>query len=131
MPYAERTKIPPNRTRQQIEDLMRRRGADQFYSGSNLDSAILVFRLQGRHFRFVLPLGQKMPEQKIRARWRALFLAIKARLESIDAGITTLEEAFLPETVLPDRHTVAEVMAPQIEAAYQSGTMPPLLEHHR
>jgi hypothetical protein len=63
------------------------------------------------------------------ARWRALFLVIKAKLEAIDVGILTIEEAFLADTVLPDRHTVAEVMLPQIEGAYTSGTMPPLLPY--
>src|SRR6516165_3177484 len=35
--------------------------------------------------------------------------------------------AFLGETVLPDKQTVAEYMAPQIEAAYATGQMPKLL----
>lgn len=57
-------------------------------------------------------------------------LVIKARLEAVDIGITTLDEAFLAETVLPDRSTVAEVMLPQIESAYSTGKMPPLLPYH-
>lgn len=106
---------------------MRKRGADQFFTGADQDRAVLAFRINGRHMRFVLPLGDTRSTQQIMARWRALWLVIKAKLEAIDVGILTIEEAFLAETVLPDRHTVAEVMLPQIESAYGSGKMPPLL----
>jgi hypothetical protein len=106
---------------------MRKRGADQFMSGQDNDQAVLAFRLNGRHLRFTLPLGKGLTEQRIRSRWRALLLVIKAKLEAIDIGILTVEDAFLADIVLPDRQTVAEVMRPQIEAAYASGQMPPLL----
>jgi len=87
----------------------------------------MAFRLNGRHLRFSLPLGEKLSPQQQRSRWRALLLVIKAKLEAIDIGILTLEDAFLAETMLPDRQTVAECMAPQIESAYRTGQMPPLL----
>src|SRR5947209_19504218 len=130
MDYAKRTTVPADRTRLQIEDMMRKRGATQFFTGADKDRAILAFRIQGRHMRFVLPLGDTRSKQQIMARWRALWLVIKAKLEAIDIGITTVEEAFLAETVLPDRHTVAETMLPQIESAYGTGNMPPLLPYY-
>jgi hypothetical protein len=125
--YAHRTKVPAEKTRSEIEALMRKRGADQFMSGQDNDRAVLAFRLDGRHLRFTLPLGKGLTDQRIRSRWRALLLVIKAKLEAIDIGILTIEDAFLADIVLPDRQTVAEVMRPQIEAAYASGKMPPLL----
>jgi hypothetical protein len=109
---------------------MKKRGADQFLSGDDGKRAILAFRLKGRQLRFTLPLATARNEQQIRSRWRALLLVIKAKLEAIDIGILTIEDAFLAETVLPDRSTVAEHMAPQIEAAYATGKMPPLLPYH-
>lgn len=87
----------------------------------------MAFRLKGRHIRFALPLGSKLSKQRIDARWRALWLVVKAKLEAVDIGIISVEDAFLSDTVLPDRQTVAEYMAPQIEAAYSTGNMPPLL----
>jgi len=125
--YAARTKIPADRTRFEIEDLMRRRGADQFFSGSDGDRAVLAFRLNGRHLRFSLPLAGVRNAQQTRSRWRALLLVIKAKLEAVDLGIITAEDAFLAETVLPDRQTVADYMRPQIESVYATGKMPPLL----
>jgi hypothetical protein len=130
MAYAARTKVPANRTRLEIEALMKKRGADQFLSGDDGKRAILAFRLKGRQLRFTLPLATARNEQQIRSRWRALLLVIKAKLEAIDIGILTIEDAFLAETVLPDRSTVAEHMAPQIEAAYATGKMPPRLPYH-
>ena len=106
--YAHRTKVPAEKTRSEIEALMRKRGADQFMSGQDNDRAVLAFRLNGRHLRFTLPLGKGLTEQRIRSRWRALLLVIKAKLEAIDIGILTIEDAFLAEIVLPDRQTVAE-----------------------
>jgi hypothetical protein len=109
--YAARTKIPAERTRLDIEAMMKKRGADQFFSGDDGKTAILAFRLHGRHIRFSLPLTRTA--QQVRSRWRALWLVIKAKLEAIDIGILTLEDAFLSETVLPDRQTVAEYMRPK------------------
>lgn len=131
MTYARYTKIDPVQTRLQIEAMMKKRGADQFYSGENGESAVLAFRLQTRHLRFVLPLKDATTKQKIASRWRALGLIVKAKLEAVDIGILTIEQAFMGETVMPDGSTVNELMLPQIESAYKSGQMPPLLEFHR
>jgi hypothetical protein len=124
--YAHRTKIAADKTRLEIEDLMRRRGADQFFSGADADCAVLAFRLKGRHLRFTVPLGA-ISDQMRRSRWRQLLLVIKAKLAAIDVGILAWDEAFLSDTILPNRKTVAEVMLPQIDAAYKTGEMPPLL----
>jgi hypothetical protein len=89
-------------------------------------SAVLAFRLKGRHLRFAVPLGE-ISDQMRHSRWRQLLLAIKAKLAAIDVGILAWDEAFLSDTILPNRKTVAEVMLPQIDAAYKTGEMPPLL----
>jgi hypothetical protein len=126
--YAARTRVPADRTRLQIEEMMRNRGADQFFSGADADRAVLAFRLRGRHIRFSLPLGKNLSNQQLDSRWRALWLVVKAKLEAVDIGILSVEDAFLADTVLPDRSTVAEYMAPQIEAAYATAKMPKLLQ---
>jgi hypothetical protein len=67
-------------------------------------------------------------EQACRQRWRALSLAIKAKLEAVECGITDFETEFLAHIVLPNgRGTVAEWLLPQIDKAYESGKMPTLL----
>ena len=71
-------------------------------------------------------------EQACRQRWRALLLTIRARLGAVESGIATLESEFLSNIVLanivlPDRGTVRQWLAPQLEEAYAIGRMPPML----
>lgn len=56
-----------------------------------------------------------------------MYLIVKAKLEAVEAGISTVEREFFYDVVLPDGRTTWEWMAPQIEAAYQTGEMPAML----
>ena len=67
-------------------------------------------------------------EQGCRQKWRALALVIKAKLEAVEAGITTFEDEFLAATMLPDGATVSSWLQPQIEQAYRTGAPVALLE---
>lgn len=149
MAYAEKTTVPVSRTKADIEDLVQKHGADQFISGYRNDLAMIGFSLAGRQIRFLLPLPDKQArefqytpgrgqrrtedaahaawEQACRSKWRALYLIIKAKLEAVEAGISTVEREFLADIMLPDGSTAGEWMEPQIEAAYQTGQMPPML----
>ena len=150
--YAEATSVPSDRSRIEIERTLRRYGADAFMYFTDKDRAAIAFRAQGRHIRFLLPTpnpaaaeftrtpargNRRSPEaaheaweQAIRQRWRALALVIKAKLEAVEAGIAVFEDEFMANIVLPDGRTVGEFMRPQIESAYQSGHMPPMLPWH-
>ena len=66
-------------------------------------------------------------EQSCRRRWRALLLIIRAKLEAVESGIATLESEFLANLVLPDGGTVGDWLEPQIDQAYATGRMPPML----
>ena len=149
MTYAKNTTVPVSRTKADIEDLIQKYGADQFISGYRNDLAMIGFSLAGRQIRFLLPLPDKQTrefqytpgrgqrrtedaahaawEQACRSKWRGLYLIIKAKLEAVEAGISTVEREFLADVVLPDGSTAGEWMGPQIEAAYQTGQMPPML----
>ena len=52
---------------------------------------------------------------------------IKAKLEAIHQGISSIEREFLADTIMPDGQTVAEWVEPQLAKAYESGQMPKLL----
>jgi hypothetical protein len=153
MSYAENTTVPVERSRIEIETLLRKYGADQFAIGwEEGKSAAIQFRAHHRIVRFVLPMpdptdrrfthywrGTLSPvevrrtdaaakehyEQDIRRRWRALALVVKAKLEAVASEITTFEDEFLAHIVMPDGSTVADHVRPSIESAYQSGKMPP------
>lgn len=149
MTYAADTTVPVGRTRDEIERTLTRYGAEQFAYGWDRERAMVSFRAHQRLVRFVLtmpdptdraftltPSGKQRRdpeaarrewEKACRQRWRALALVIKAKLEAIEAGISEFEREFLANIVLPDQTTVGEWMAPQIEAAYTTGTMPAAL----
>jgi hypothetical protein len=65
-----------------------------------------------------------MYDQAVRQRWRALVLVLKAKLEAIESGISSFEDEFLAQTVLPDNTTVGGFMRPQLDRAYELGVMP-------
>lgn len=148
MAYAEKTKVSPEKSRHEIEEILKRYGATGFGYSWEGCSAVIMFFADGRYIRFVLPLPnpkdekfthkdkwntraepqvQAMVEQATRQRWRALGLAIKAKLESVNSGITSFEDEFLAHVVLPNGQTVGAAMKPALEDAYSSGKMPKLL----
>jgi len=49
-------------------------------------------------------------EQEWKRRWRAHVLLIKAKLEFIEGGDTTLEQEFLPYALMKDGRTVGELI---------------------
>ena len=67
-------------------------------------------------------------EQACRQRWRALNLAIKAKLEAVECGITTFEEEFLAHIIIPGMggQTMGELMLKKIDTAYETGKAPQL-----
>lgn len=149
MAYAEKTSVSVARTKADIEEIVQRYGADQFVSGYKTDTAVIGFSMAGRQIKFILPLPDKQAheywytpgrgqrrteeaayaawEQTCRSRWRALYLIVKAKLEAVEAWISTVEREFFYDIVLPDGRTTGEWMAPQIEVAYETGQMPPML----
>jgi len=138
MSYAEKSSVPIDRSQGEIRKILGKYGASGFAYGEQGNQAIVMFEMASRRIKFVLPLPQppskqatgasiKTYEQLCRTSWRCLVLAIKAKLECVESGITTLEQEFLAHIVLPSGETVGSVMIPQIGTAYQSGRMPPLL----
>lgn len=146
MTYARDTEVPPDRSRAEIERTLRRYGATHFLYGYDQQSALIGFVANDRQIKFIVPLPDRDQfsrtatgkqrvasaveqawEQAQRQRWRALALAIKAKLEVVESGIATFEDEFMAYVVLPNGQTVGQYMTPQIEQAYDNGAMPQLL----
>lgn len=149
MRYANNTDVPSDKSRAEIEQTLRRYGADGFMYGWEAGHAVVAFQMHGRRVRFDLPMPdpndrqftltpakkqRRSPaqqeaayEQAVRQRWRALALVIKAKLEAVESGITEFEDEFLAHIALPNGQTVGTWMRPQIAKTYESGAMPPLL----
>lgn len=147
--YAAQTDVSSDRSRNEIERTLARYGADQFFYGWQETGATIGFRMKGRRIQFLVPLPDRQSEeftltpsrkyernmidqnrayeQAVRQKWRALSLVVKAKLEAVESGITTFEEEFLAHMVLPNGQRVGDFMIPQVEKAYLSGKMPPML----
>ncbi len=147
--YAENTSVSAVKSREEIERTLARYGADSFAYAWEPGQATVGFRMSGKLVRFNLtipdrrnteftetPTGRarnpaqaaKAWEQGCRSSWRALNLVIKAKLEAVEACITSFEEEFLAHIMLPNGETVGQSLIPQVEQAYQDGkTMPRLL----
>jgi hypothetical protein len=138
MSYAAKTSVPVDRSQAEIKRILTKYKATGFAFGEQGARAVVMFEMTGRRIRFILPLPPapsqhatlatiKTYEQLCRSRWRALVLAIKAKLECVESGIATLEQEFLAHIMLPNGLTVGEAVTPQIDQSYKDGKMPPLL----
>jgi hypothetical protein len=133
MTYASNTTVDPTKSRGHIERELRRYGATGFAYGTEVGRAFIGFQTKDRRVKFILPLTPpqrctpKQADQFVRSRWRALLLSIKAKLEAVESGIETFDEAFMPHIVMPNGQTMAEHSLPYIRDAYSTGKMPPLL----
>lgn len=140
--YAYQTKVSPEKTLTEIQTVLKKYSAQKFAYYIEDTRSILGFEMRNRRIRFVLPLPLRQEfkkgwptekqiddrhQQAIRQRWRALLLAIKAKLEAVESGIETFEEAFMAHILLPSGQTIGEWATPQIEHAYSENKMPPLL----
>ena len=148
MAYAAKTNVSPDRSRAEIEKTLQRYGATSFAYGWSGSMAVVQFEAFDRRVRINLPMPdmddrsiaytpqgrarsqgalETAYDQALRSRWRALLLIIKAKLEAVEAGVTTFEEEFLPHIVLPSGETVGQYVLPGVAQAYKNGQMPALL----
>lgn len=148
MSYAEKTTVPAEKSKAELEQVLMRYGATSFVSGWEGTQAVIQFEAKNRRIMFELTMpdrndkrfthhsrGVRTPqaameawEQETRRVWRALLLVVKAKLEAVATGIATFEEEFLAHTVIPGLDgyptTVGKFMKPQIDDAYENGSLP-------
>ena len=128
--FAALTRVSTDQTRTEIARTLGRYGATAFAYMTQKGRAIIAFEAAKRHIKITVPIPTAESEkdkQQARQRWRALLLVIKAKLESVESGIETLEEAFYANIVMPDGRTIYEATHQNVAVAYQGGKVPPLL----
>ncbi len=153
--FAKETTVPVEKSRAEIEECLRKYGASEFHTGWKVDAAMIAFRYESLFVRFVLPLPKREErrfthktdrrygyeakrtdlqatkewEQEIRQRWRALLLGIKAKLEMVECKISTVEQEFMANIVLPNDITLGDWIVSEMMPAITRGEMPKLLGH--
>lgn len=146
MSYAQTTTVAFEKSIAEIIALVKRREATQIGQFEGDDFFAVQFKLDDRLIRFRLPLpalsemplrdgrgvvlGPAQRNEKLaqarRSRGRALLLVIKAKLESVESRIETVEEAFLANIVRPGGQTVYDSIRGQLVMEYQTGAPGPV-----
>lgn len=141
MTYAANTSVAFEKSVAEIITLVRKAGAEQIGQMEDVDYFTVGFRLADRMIRFRVdfPAIDAMPtrngrgvalspaqrQEKLaqakRQRGRALLLVIKGKLESVESGIETVEQAFLANVVMADGQTVYERISAPIALEYREG----------
>lgn len=131
--YAYGTKVTVETSRGEITGILAKHGVDTMAWGTNPVGDQLQFELGGHRFRFLIA-KPSLDDAKAayldagksewgwnhqadqagalaaewRRRWRAHVLLIKAKLEFIDSGDTTLEREFMPYMLVAGGATLGE-----------------------
>lgn len=147
----EKASTPVAKSQEDIRRLLTKYGAKGLQCTEDwerLEIAIrFIFPVDGRDFIVVLkapipqaeaqsPTGrertdkarQALQEQYERGVWRAVFHAIKSRLESVAFGFETFEQAFLAHIEFNHAgNTIGDVIIPHLDNLREAGRI--LLEH--
>lgn len=144
--YAQKTKVPTNRSRDEIERVLVRYGATSFVYGWEGDAAVIGFTMEGVRIRLQVTMpgpeefahdkrGRRRTKSAVeqsvsqaqRQRWRALKLVVQAKLEAVDSGISTVKDEFLAFIVLPGGLRVRDHALPAVAETYETGKVVGLL----
>lgn len=144
--YAAKTSVSTNKSKAEIERTLTRYGASEFAYMTGKGKVMVGFLIEKHRIQIsiLLPPLQEFAqtgtgrdrclsamqtewEQACRQRWRALAFIIKAKLEAIECGITSLQVEFLACTVLPSGQTIGEMVIPKMDKILAGGKMPSLM----
>lgn len=136
MKFASTTTVSVEKSRAELEALLRRYKASAFASGWDPTHDRIEFEVSGRRIRFVLPRPDRNAKkyrldgrgfsrtqkaidmavaQADRQRWRALLLVVKAKLEAVESGIAVFEQEFMAFIVDPvSDMTVGDMLVPRL-----------------
>jgi hypothetical protein len=144
MPFAEGTSVPVSRSREELHAILEKACADEigFYTASG-GRARCAFKIDGLLCAVEMPpvdreaMAKRLTSRgrgiddlvaaEERRRWRALLLVIKAKLEAVASGISTLEEQFLANVVLANGRLLVDELRPRLKELAASANAPSLL----
>lgn len=142
--YASGTTVSRANSVGEVERLVSKYGGNHFgYAYDAIKGeGVVVFGLGGRKIRLVVtvpPLNdflttetgrsrkeevaRKVQADEEKRRWRSLALAVKAKLVAVEDGISTIQNEFLANILLPSGNTVGDEIADNVESVYLTGRM--------
>ena len=148
MSYAKNTTVSPERSQEEIKRTLRKYGADRFGIMEEKNKGHVMFEYNSLMIQMTVEFPDKSEFEKtdtgktrlesaietqfnqaIKQRWRALLLAIKAKLEAVESGISTIEQEFLAFVMMPDGRSLSDIIIPKIHEIAKTGKMPRLLSY--
>jgi len=146
--YANNTTVSPEKSQSDIRDTLRRYGAEGFEIMEKHNRAYVVFEFGGLMIQLTVDLPKKEEFEKtsagrarktkaindaytqaVRQCWRALLLAIKAKLEAIECKISTIEKEFMAFVIMPDGRSLGDHIIPKLQDISKTGKLPKLLTY--
>lgn len=118
MSYAERTQVPYDKSVRDIVAMVKKAGAAKVGQMEEENRLTIIFSLADRQIKF--RVAWENADRSKRQRVRALLLVIKAKLESVESGVETFEQAFLANIVLADGVTVHERVTGDLALEYKN-----------
>jgi len=144
--YASSTTVSPEKTQNDIRETLRKYGAGKFGIMEDADRVYVMFEFERLMIQITVDLPKKENfsktdtgrsrktsiaddayNQAVRQRWRALLLAIKAKLEAVESGISTVEKEFLAFVILPNGKSLGDSLIPELKRVAGTGKMPQML----
>lgn len=128
--FAEGTSVAIDKSRAEVETLLERHGASHVAIMRSPEESIVVFQIGVLRVRRAVQVptqgSAEARDREHRRRWRALVLILKAKLEMITGGESTMEREFLADMMLPNGETVESEFLPKLLQALQANKQPRL-----
>lgn len=128
--YAETTSVSVEKSRAELDTLLGKHGAQQrgILTDETKNCAVVMFGMHGQKYHIEVPLPPRVApplsaqpkgwvhwnedtksayiyrahEQACRARWRAIVMLVRAKLEAVRIGLSSVEREFLSDLMLPN-----------------------------
>ena len=144
MAFAEGTKVPVQRSRDELQRVLERFGVKEFAVATDGTRTRVGFRARGLLCAIEVPaldrgfvakrlnrhpayVGDDRMAAEDRRRWRALVMVVKAKLEAVATWISTVEGEFMANVVLKSGRLLADELRPRLRELAESPDGPRLL----
>jgi hypothetical protein len=144
--YAKNTSVSIESSQREVQKILRKYGADRFGFMEDHTTAYLMFSFSNLQIQISVNIPSRegfektetgrirknsqidqAHEQAVRQRWRALVLTVKAKLEAVETGISTIEKEFMAFVMMPDGKQLGDHLVPRLLQIAETGKMPRLL----
>jgi hypothetical protein len=141
--YAVTTTVSVSRSQSEIQEVLEKYGAERFGIMNEKNSGFVMFQYNNMKIQITVNYPSKddfkhtdqgrlrvasavktQYEQARKQRWRAMLLAITAKLELIEIGSSTIEQEFMAFVKMPDGISFGDKAIPLLQEMTKTGKVP-------